>query len=195
MSSVQITQIITDAAAANGIPVALALAQAQKESSLNPNAYNAKSGATGLFQLEPGTAADLGVTNPTDPAQNASGGMAYLAQLLARFGDWATALAAFDWGPKNVQDAIAAHGANWLAYAPGETRNYVSTLLPYATTSSSGTSPAGAGAIPASDSLDTLLSPDILAPSPSSGINVLAIAGLALAAWFGFGWLEHNLFA
>lgn len=39
---------------------------AQYESGMNPNAWN-KSGAAGLFQFMPKTAADYGLTNPYDP--------------------------------------------------------------------------------------------------------------------------------
>lgn len=129
MPNASVVTIINQAATSNGIPPQLALAQAQQESSLNPNAYNPKSGATGLFQLEPATAAGLGVTNPLDPVQNAQGGTTYLSQLYNQFGDWATALAAFDWGPGNVQKAQAKYGSSWLNYAPAETQDYVSSIL------------------------------------------------------------------
>lgn len=191
MASQQITQIITDAAAAAGIPVSLALAQAQKESSSNPNAFNAKSGATGLFQLEPGTASDYGVTDPTDAQQNAEGGLSYLSDLFDRFGNWAEALAAYDWGPTNVNDAIAAHGSSWLAYAPAETQNYVASLLPYA---NSGTN-SGAGGPSLSDFSPALLdagdSADILTATPSSGSTVLWVAAAAIGVWIGVGLLER----
>jgi hypothetical protein len=121
--------IVSNAAAANGVPTAIAFAQAQQESSWNPSAYNPSSGATGLFQLEPATAADLGVTNLTDPTQNANGAMKYMAQLYAKFGDWGTALAAFDWGEGNVQKSQAANGSSWLSSAPSETQNYVGGIL------------------------------------------------------------------
>jgi hypothetical protein len=129
MDSATLQTIVSNAAAANGVPTAIAFAQAQQESSWNPAAYNAKSGATGLFQLEPATAAQLGVTNPTDPTQSAQGGMTYLAQLYQQFGSWEAALAAYDWGPGNVAKAQAQYGDNWLANAPSETQNYVSGIL------------------------------------------------------------------
>lgn len=185
MPSQQITQILTDAANANGIPVGLALAQAQLESSSNPNAFNAKSGATGLLQLEPGTAAEYGVTNPLDPAQNANGGLSYLSDLLSRFGDWASALAAYDWGPTNVAKAQAAHGSSWLAYAPAETQNYVAGLLPYADSPATGsTMPSYSAA-----AIDSASSADILTATP--GVNVLWIAAAALGVWIGVGVLER----
>jgi len=129
MAALAILQIINNAAAANGVPAQLAVAQAQQESSLNPAAYNAKSGATGLFQLEPPTAAQLGVTNSLDPVQNSNGGTKYLAQLYAQFGTWGLALAAFDWGPGNLQNALNTYGDNWFSHAPAETQNYVTTIL------------------------------------------------------------------
>lgn len=129
MDSATLQSIVSSAAAANGVPPAIAFAQAQQESSWNPNAYNAGSGATGLFQLEPATAAQLGVTNLTDPTQNANGAMKYMAQLYAQFGDWGTALAAYDWGMGNVSKSQAANGSDWLSSAPSETQNYVSNIL------------------------------------------------------------------
>lgn len=129
MDTATLQSIVSSAAAANGVPPAIAFAQAQQESSWNPNAYNPSSGATGLFQLEPATAAQLGVTNLTDPTQNANGAMKYMAQLYAQFGDWGTALAAYDWGMGNVSKSQAANGSDWLSSAPSETQNYVSNIL------------------------------------------------------------------
>lgn len=50
-----ITEIITEAANRYGQNPAAMLAVARCESGLNPNAYNARSGASGLFQFLPGT--------------------------------------------------------------------------------------------------------------------------------------------
>lgn len=128
--SSNITQIIADAAAQAGIDPNLAIAVAVQESSLNPNAVNPASGAMGLFQLMPATAASLGVADPMDPVQNAGGGCAYLAQMLSMFGgDTSKALGAYNWGPGNLKKAIAAWGPAWLQHAPAETQNYVSRIL------------------------------------------------------------------
>lgn len=96
-----IEQQITAAAIRAGVAPALALAVAQRESSLNPNAIGA-SGEIGLFQLKPGTAADLGV-NPWNTAQNIEGGVRYLREQFDKFGTWATALVAYNAGPGAVE--------------------------------------------------------------------------------------------
>ena len=92
MNSSDVRKQIAAAARAAGLDPALALAVAREESSFNPYALNRKSGAMGLFQLMPGTAAALGV-NPNDPTQNIAGGVQYLNFLLKKYhGDVAAAL-------------------------------------------------------------------------------------------------------
>jgi soluble lytic murein transglycosylase-like protein len=115
------TSLITLTANQYGVDPALALAVAQKESSMNPAAVSS-AGAIGLFQLEPATAASLGV-DPYDPAQNIQGGIRYLSQLLNQYnGDTSLALAAYNAGPGNV--------AKYGGVPPfAETQNYVSSIL------------------------------------------------------------------
>lgn len=203
MASSSILGILQQAAASFGIPAPLFTAQAQQESSLNPNAYNPKSGATGLLQLEPATAAQYGVTGAAllDPAQNASAGANYLADLYQQFGDWATALAAYDWGPGNVEAAQAAYGPNWLAAAPAETQNYVSSILASAGLSqpaAAAAQPAAVPNAPAEIPWDTIVSPEIdelFPPAPAGaaeGPNFLLLLLIGAGVYFGATWLAEE---
>lgn len=58
--------------------------------------------AFGLTQMQPSTAAEMGVQDITDPAQQLEGGAKYLRAQYDRFGDWETALAAYHDGPGKV---------------------------------------------------------------------------------------------
>lgn len=113
--------IIQKASADYGVPVERIRSMINTESSGNPNARS-KKGAAGLMQLMPSTAADLGVTDPYDPAQNIDAGVRYYAQQLKKYGgDEAKALAAYNWGPGNVDK----FGENYAKVAPKETKDYV----------------------------------------------------------------------
>jgi len=129
---------ITQVANQYGVPPALAIAVAQTESSLNPNATGA-AGEQGLFQLMPATAAQLGVTDGYDPTQNIQGGVAYLSQLYAQYGDWNTALLAYNAGPGNVAAGTV----------PASSYSYASSVM-----ANAGMSPTQAALTPAAGTSD-----------------------------------------
>jgi len=113
---------INAAATSNGIDPALLKGLVQQESGFDPNARSG-AGAVGLTQLMPGTAAGLGVTDPTDPVQSLQAGARYLRTQLDRFGgDERLALAAYNAGP----GAVAKYGGV-PPYA--ETQGYVNKVL------------------------------------------------------------------
>jgi len=111
-----------------GVDPALAIEVANAESGLNPNVPDSPAGAIGLFQLEPATAAQLGV-DPRSVSQNISGGIRYLGMMIAQFGSTAAGLAAYNWGPGNLGGAMQKFGAGWAQHLPAETANYVAKIL------------------------------------------------------------------
>lgn len=77
-----------------------------QESGFSMEAYS-RTGAVGIAQLMPGTAAGLGV-DPYDPNQNVEGGVRYLSEQLTAFRDaneWTAtfAVAAYNAGPQAVR--------------------------------------------------------------------------------------------
>ena len=112
---------IRDAAMQAGIDPELFDALVEAESGYNP-AARSSAGALGLTQLMPGTAKGLGV-DPLDPDQNLLGGARYLSQMIRRFGDARTALAAYNAGPGAVDRA----GGTVPRYA--ETQAYVDRVM------------------------------------------------------------------
>ena len=81
---------------------ALVRAIIHAESAFNPLARSNK-GASGLMQLMPGTAKDMGVKDASNPEQNIKGGVKYLANLLQTFnGNIHLAAAAYNAGPGAV---------------------------------------------------------------------------------------------
>jgi hypothetical protein len=97
MSGQSAYQAAADAAAsAAGIPSAIFSALVSKESSWNAYAVGT-SGEIGLTQLMPNTANSLGV-NAYDPNANLKGGATFLASLFKKYGDWTSALSAYNTG-------------------------------------------------------------------------------------------------
>lgn len=115
--------VISNAALATQLDPALLHAVIKVESGYQPLAVSLR-GATGLMQLMPATARQLGVSNVDDPEQNVMAGARYLSQLQREFnGDIRLALAAYNAGPATVKR----HGNVIPPFA--ETQAYVSKVL------------------------------------------------------------------
>ncbi len=118
----QISTLVNDASAENGVPPGLVRAVLMAESAGDPSAVS-MAGAQGLMQLMPATSADCGIVNPFDATQNVSCGTSYLKQLLDRYhGDATLAVAAYNAGPGAVDRY---HGVPPYA----ETRAYVARVI------------------------------------------------------------------
>ncbi len=107
------------------LPTALVHAVITAESGYDPNAIST-TGAVGLMQLMPQTAARYGVKNRNDPQANIAGGTRYLRDLLGLFdNDLVLAIAAYNAG----ENAVLSYGRQIPPYE--ETQTYVRRVLKY----------------------------------------------------------------
>ena len=112
------------------------------ESALNPNAVS-RSGATGLWQFMLETAQGEGLEVNTlvdqrrDPIASSDAAARYLQKLFNIYHNWHLALAAYNYGPGNVNKAIersrvpkdSADFWQIYNYLPAETRGYVPSFI------------------------------------------------------------------
>lgn len=102
--------------------------QINLESGFNPNAVS-PSGAEGIAQFLPSTAAGLGI-NPFDPYQALNAAAHVMAGYNANYhGNYAMALAAYNAGSGTVQYAVTNCGSNWMSCLPAQTQNYIHTIM------------------------------------------------------------------
>lgn len=131
----RIAQILRE----EGVPQDL-IYLAVAESGFQPQALNARTGAGGMWQFMPflnayGLARNGWVDERFDPEKSSRAYGRYMKSLYQQFGDWYLAMAAYDWGPGNVQRAVMKTGYAdfWELYRrgvlPGETKNYVPGII------------------------------------------------------------------
>ena len=113
--------------------------QAVAESGFQPQAVNGHSGAGGMWQFMPygtyGLTRNAWYDERFDPEKSTHAYARYMKTLYAQLGDWYLAMAAYDWGPGNVQKAVQRTGYAdfWELYRrnalPQETKNYVPIII------------------------------------------------------------------
>lgn len=116
--------MIESAASTHGLPLEFFARVIWQESRFQPNAVGpmTRNGqrAQGVAQFMPGTASERRLLDPFDPVQALPKSAEFLAELKEQFGNLGLAAAAYNAGPRRVQEWIAGTG-----YIPSETRNYV----------------------------------------------------------------------
>lgn len=107
-NEVKYSEYINKAATKYDISPALIAAVIKQESSFDPNTTSS-AGASGLMQLMPGTAKEVGVKDRFNPRENIMGGTKYLKKMIERYdGNISLGLAAYNAGPGNVKNTIPA---------------------------------------------------------------------------------------
>jgi peptidoglycan DL-endopeptidase CwlO len=102
------------------LPLALLVAVARIESRFDHRALSA-SGAQGLLQVMPPTAAELRL-DASRPDSNVLAGARYLRQMMAQFDSTDLALAAYNAGPSAVEQAGGAPGGETITYVANVNR-------------------------------------------------------------------------
>lgn len=116
---------IAAAESRNGIPRMMLARLLWQESRFRPDIIEGRTvsstGAQGIAQFMPATAAEMGI-DPLDAFAAIAGAGRYLRRMYDSLGSWPQALAAYNWGIGNVR-------RKGLAAAPRETRNYYAQIL------------------------------------------------------------------
>src|SRR5579872_7169931 len=119
--------MIEAAARANDLPLEFFARVIWQESRFQPNAVGpmTRNGqrALGIAQFMPGTASERSLLDPFDPVQALPKSAEFLNELRDQFGNLGLAAAAYNAGPRRVQEWLADTGP-----MPYETRNYVSVI-------------------------------------------------------------------
>jgi hypothetical protein len=110
---------LAKAAATHDLPLDFFVRLIRQESNFNPNSVS-HAGAQGIAQFMPGTARWRGLEDPFEPLQALYESARWLRELREQFGNLGLAAAAYNAGPRRVQDWLAGRGG-----LPGETRAYV----------------------------------------------------------------------
>lgn len=115
----EICDTLAYAAQTNDLPVPFFIRLLFQESGFQAHVVS-HAGAEGIAQFMPATAAGMGLDNPFDPLQAIPASARLLRELIGQFGNLGLAAAAYNAGPKRIQDWLAKKGK-----LPEETQGYV----------------------------------------------------------------------
>ena len=128
----EICRSVVESSRRNDLPTPFFIRLLYQESGFRPEALS-MSGAMGVAQFMQETATDRNLDNPFDPLQAIPASARLLRDLHKKFGNLGLAAAAYNAGPKRVQDWVAKKGP-----LPQETQDYVKTITGWAVESWSG---------------------------------------------------------
>ncbi|MDO8875915.1 MAG: lytic transglycosylase domain-containing protein [Pseudolabrys sp.] len=123
-STEEICDTLTKSAQINDLPAPFFIRLLFQESRFNPSVVSS-AGAQGIAQFMPNTAIGMGLDNPFDPAQAIPASARLLNTLVRQFGNLGLAAAAYNAGPKRIQDWLGSKGKGKL---PEETQGYVKII-------------------------------------------------------------------
>ena len=136
-SRVELCSAAASVAEANALPIPFFANLIQQESGWKPHVVS-PAGAQGIAQFMPKVARAYGLHNPFDPIHALAVSARFLRELLGQFGNIGLAAAAYNAGPKRVQNWMARRGK-----LPAETRDYVRNITGHPAERWVGTNAAG----------------------------------------------------
>src|SRR5215813_2678473 len=109
--------------------IAYAVEGAESEHGTDPLMWGPDpDGPQGPMQVSADAAEDVGGGNRFDTGENRALGRAYLAQMYRRYGSWPDAVAAYNWGPGNM-DAWISDGRPFGRFPPAVERYRMRVLV------------------------------------------------------------------
>ena len=118
----EICTSVAESAHSNDLPLPFFIRLLFQESGFKPDVVS-RAGAQGIAQFMPETAATVGLNNPFDPTQAIAASALLLGDLVRQFGNLGLAAAAYNAGPRRIQDWLDKKGK-----LPEETLHYVKTI-------------------------------------------------------------------
>jgi soluble lytic murein transglycosylase-like protein len=118
----EVCQALASAAEINDVPTPFFIRLIWQESGFRQNVVSS-AGAQGVAQFMPATAAEHGLDDPFNPLQAVRASARMLRNLIHQFGNVGLAAAAYNAGPRRVQDWLDKKGK-----LPEETQNYVERI-------------------------------------------------------------------